>query len=114
MKIKEKNDSNTKGLFSDKKYQVNENIHKLKGIIYQIPSRTTIEIDTDKHIDDEYGIYMNHSFSPNCVIKDGSIIAVCDINENEELTFNYNENETKIACPFLDHTTNQKVSGKIY
>ena len=114
MKIKEKNELNKNGLFSDEKYQVNDKIYKLRGIIYKKPSRTTIEIDINTHIDDEYGIYMNHSFSPNCIIKDGSIIALCDINDNEELTFNYNENETKMACPFIDNTTNQKVSGKIY
>ena len=101
-----------KGLFSDKKYKKNNIIHKLTGSVYDKPSRTTIEIGTNAHIDDEYGIYMNHSFSPNCIIKEGCIVALCDIDENNELTFNYNENETLMACPFIDKLTKKSVAGK--
>tara|TARA_B110000858_G_C17585412_1_gene373165 strand:+ start:370 stop:702 length:333 start_codon:yes stop_codon:yes gene_type:complete len=103
---------NNKGLFSDKKYKKNNIIHKLTGSVYDKPSRTTIEIGTNAHIDDEYGIYMNHSFSPNCIIKEGCIVALCDIDENNELTFNYNENETLMACPFIDKLTRVCVAGK--
>jgi hypothetical protein len=109
MKIKTQNDN--KALFSDKKYKINGKIHKLDGIIYEQPSRTTIEIAKNSHIDDPYGIYMNHSFFPNCIIKNGFIVSICDINEDEELTFNYNENETTMACPFIDNVTKRHVSG---
>lgn len=111
MKILEKNGN--KGLFSSENYNINDKIYKLKGVIYKEPSRTTIEIGKNKHIDDEYGIFMNHSFSPNCIIKDGYIVALIDININDELTFNYNDNETSMACPFMDNDTNQYVYGKL-
>jgi len=101
-----------KGLFSDKKHKKGNIIHKLMGPIYEKPSQTTIEIGTNAHVDDEYGVYMNHSFSPNCIIKEGCIVALCDIDENNELTFNYNVNETLMACPFVDNVTNDNVSGK--
>jgi|TARA_B110000467_G_C17824609_1_gene216782 hypothetical protein len=110
MKIKTQNEN--KGLFSDKKYKINEKIHKLAGVIYDQPSRTTIEIAKNSHIDDPYGIYMNHSFLPNCAIKDGYILSICNIDEDDELTFNYNENETVMACPFIDNATKQHVNGK--
>jgi SET domain-containing protein len=110
MKILEKTE-NFKGLFADKNYQKNDVIHKLEGQVYEKPSRTTIEIDINKHIDDEYGIYMNHSFNPNCIIKDGRIVAIKCININEELTFDYNQNETSMMCPFIDQETQNKVNG---
>lgn len=110
MKIIEK--SNFKGLFSEKQYQKDAIIHKLQGKTYNKPSRTTIEIGKNIHIDDNYGIYMNHSFSPNCIIKNGCIVAIKNIKINEELTFNYNENETSMAFPFVDNITKKKVSGK--
>ena len=111
MEIIEKN-GNSKGLFSTEKYNKKDKIYRLQGIIYERPSRTTIEIGKNAHIDDEYGIYMNHSFAPTCIIKDGCIFALCDINVNDELTFNYNENETSMSCPFVDNETKQNVSGK--
>ena len=37
-------------------YKENEKLHKLSGIVYDKPSRTTIEISENKHIDDDYGI----------------------------------------------------------
>jgi SET domain-containing protein len=52
---------------------------------------------------------MNHSFEPNCLILGQEIIALNDIDTGEELTFNYNETETKIAYPFIDIDTGIKV-----
>ena len=112
MRIIEKNDK-TKGLFSSEKYVINDKIYKLQGVTYDKPSRTTIEIGKDVHIDDEYGIFMNHSFTPSCMIKDGYIVALCNINENDELTFNYNSSETSMACPFVDSETNEQVYGQM-
>jgi len=105
-------DNNNKGLFASQNYKKNEKLHKLYGIIYDKPSRTTIEISENKHIDDDFGIYMNHSFSPNCKIENSYIVALHDINEKDELTFNYNENETYMACPFIDFETKKQVKGK--
>ena len=100
------------GLYSTQKYKSGTSIHILKGTILQKPTRTSIEIDTDKHIEDEIGKYMNHSFSPNCKIENGEIITIDDIEVNDELTFNYNETESKLAYPFQDTHTGIMVSGK--
>ena len=105
MKIIKKN-NDFYGLFSDTSYSKNDIIHELCGSIYDNPSRTTIEIGINKHIDDEFGIYINHSFAPNCIIKDECIIACKDILEEEELTFDYNASETSMSYPFIDNETN--------
>ena len=111
MKIIKKSD-NFYGLFSDTSYNKDNIIHELSGSIYNKPSRTTIEIGKNKHIDDHFGIYMNHSFNPNCIIKDECIIAYNDISVGEELTFDYNASETHMACPFIDNETKKEVKGK--
>ena len=111
MKIKTNKQFNS--LYSTKSYLKGDIIHVLEGNIVSKPTRTSIEIGKNKHIEDNYGKYMNHSFTPNCKIENCKIIALCDIHTDEELTFNYNENETNMAYPFTDFTTNQTVYGKI-
>ena len=105
------NNNNFKSLYSTKAYKKNQIIIKLSGTILDKPTRTSIEIGKDKHIEDELGQYMNHSFQPTCKIENGCVIALHDIEKGTELNFNYNESETKMACPFVDKTTNKMVSG---
>jgi hypothetical protein len=109
MEIKSNNDFN--GLYATKKYIQYINIYKLVGEVVNKPTRTSIEIDDNQHIEDKYGIYMNHSFNPNCKIQDGHIFSIKNINIGDELTFNYNDNETDMAYPFIDNITQQKVTG---
>ena len=107
-----KKENNFKSLYSTKQYEKNELIWKLIGEIKKNPTRTSIEISKECHIEDEWGQYMNHSFTPNCKIENGYIVSLKEIDKNEELTFNYNENETKMAHPFYDSKTNKDVKGK--
>ena len=100
------------GLFSTENYNSGDLIRRLEGPIVNKPTRTSIEISEGSHIEDKYGIYMNHSFNPSCKIHHGFIVAIKDIKEGDELTFNYNENETEMTCPFTDRDTGQKVQGK--
>ena len=109
MIIKENNGFS--GLFSTEDFDKNIIIHKLEGPIYKNPTRTTIEISINKHIDDKFGIYMNHSFEPTCIIKNGCIVSLKSIKNGDELTFDYNENESKMSCPFTDNKTNRRVFG---
>ena len=112
MEIKSNNSFN--GLYGTKQYMKNTKIYKLVGEIVNKPTRTSIEIGENQHIEDKYGIYMNHSFDPNCKIQNGHIFSIKNINIRDELTFNYNDSETNMACPFVDNITQQKVSGVIY
>jgi len=105
------NNNNFKSLYSTIAYKKNQVILKLSGKILDKPTRTSIEIGKDKHIEDELGQYMNHSFQPTCKIENDCVIALHDIEKGTELNFNYNENETNMACPFVDKTTDKIVSG---
>ena len=100
------------GLFSTENYNSGDLIRRLEGPIVNKPTRTSIEISEGSHIEDKYGIYMNHSFNPSCKIHHGYIVAIKDIKDGDELTFNYNENETEMACPFTDRDSGKKVQGK--
>lgn len=85
------------GIFSKK--------HSLQAVIIATShltccNRETIHIGNDKHIYDDYGIFIDHSFEPNIKIHHDEIFALHDINIDDELTFNYNENECTIANPF--------------
>ncbi len=92
--------TNEKGLFSTKEYKKGEIIHILSGDIYDNPKRETIHIGNNKHIYDKYGIFINHSFNPNIYVNGCELIALCDIKNNDELLFNYNDTEINMANPF--------------
>ena len=76
-------------------------VFKLRGPIYDIPTRESIHIGNNKHIKDVAGQYINHSFYPNCKIVGKCVIATKQIAPGDELTFNYNESEINMACPFI-------------
>ena len=100
MEIKNIRNTNENGLFATKKYTKGEKVHTLIGEIYDKPTRETIRIGYGRHIYDNYGIFINHSFNPNIEIYENEIIALHDINIDDELVFNYNENEGTMANPF--------------
>ena len=101
-----------KGLKVKKYFFIDEIVYVLSGPILKIPTRTSIEIGFNQHIEDINGQYINHSFDPNIKIDGKNVIAIKNISKNDEITFNYNENETKMACPFKDNSTGYIVSGK--
>ena len=113
MEIRKCLNNNGVGVFASISYTANTIVHGLCGQVYTQPTQTTIEIGPGRHIEDTTcGIYMNHSFGPTCKIKNSYIVALVDIQAGDELTFNYNENETTMSVPFLDETTHMLVSGK--
>ena len=101
---------NGNGLYATKSYKKDEVIFVLTGIEYDKPKRETIRINNNIHIYDEFGIYMNHSFDPTAYINQYNVVALVDINIDDEITFNYNENEIDMAAPF--YVNNVLVSGK--
>ena len=100
MKIKFCERVNGKALFSDKDYKKDDIIFTLKGEIKSKPNKYTIEIGENLHILDDFGIYMNHSCNPTTKINGKKVIAVIDIKKDDELNFNYNDSESKMASPF--------------
>ena len=86
-------------------------IFKLEGKVLEVPTQTSIEIGPRQHIEDFHGSFINHSFQPTTEISDGWVVAVKDIYLGEELTFDYNLNETCVQFPFIDTKTQRIVEG---
>lgn len=100
MEIRDSNIVNGKGLFTTKSVEKGGVVFVLTGKIHSEPLRETIYIGNNEHIYDEYGIFINHSFSPNIVIENKNVVALFDIKADEEVAFNYNDSEPKMAAPF--------------
>lgn len=111
MEIKQSSIVDGKGLFVTTAHQKGDIIYVLVGSIDNKPTRESIYIGNGEHIYDEYGIFMNHSFSPNTKIIGRNIVALENINPGDEITFDYNSNEINMAAPF--ELNGIKVSGKI-
>lgn len=103
--------ANICGLYATNDYAKGDLLFVLEGECMDEPDRYSIQIDEDTHILDEMGKFMNHSFEPNCSIKEYEVIALKDIKEGDELTFDYNTTERKMAFPFQDIETNREVKG---
>ncbi len=82
----------------------------LNGPIVDRPTRTSIELGEGMHVEDELGRFVNHSSDPTCVVdrKDSLLRAARSLRVGDEITFDYNENETHVVCPFVDLDTNVK------
>ena len=100
MQVKDSTLINGKGLFTTKAVKQDEVIFTLQGEILHHPTRESIHIGNGEHIDDEFGRFINHLFKPNTRIEGANVVAIRDIQANEELTFNYNDNEINMASPF--------------
>ena len=99
-----------KGLFTTKYHEKGTIVHVLSGRIFDKPTRESIHIGKNKHIHDEYGIFINHSFKPNIRVDDYNLVALRNIDAGEELVFNYNDTEINMSNPF--YINDQLVSGK--
>ncbi len=108
----QENSSGFRSVCAARSFPAGATVLQLSGDISSVPTRTSIEIGPDRHIEDPVGRFINHSFEPSCVIRDGAVVALHDIAAGDEVTFNYNDNETSMACPFIDSNTNFPVHGK--
>jgi hypothetical protein len=91
------------GLFATKTYNIGDVVLILTGELISNPTKTSIHIGNNMHVINEYGRYINHSFEPNCKIELNKVVAINNISKNDEITFNYNESEIKMAEPFFDN-----------
>ncbi len=90
------------GIYAEQCYKSGEIIRLLSGRMSNIPTQKSIHIGDNMHIEDEIGQYINHSFDPNMRVEGNKLIAIKDINIYDEITFNYNDTEIEMACPFED------------
>ena len=82
------------------------------GLLVRDPSRTSIQIHDGFHIEHEVAACINHACDPSCKIGSLSVIALRDLKENEEVTFNYNENEDVLTNPFECKCCGKKILGR--
>ncbi len=90
------------GVYADKSYKLGDTVLTMYGNFMNTPTRKSIHIGDNMHLVDEFGQYINHSFDPNVRIEGNKLIAIKDINMYDEITFNYNDSELEMACPFED------------
>jgi hypothetical protein len=88
------------GVFSSKIYEEGDVVRTMSGKLTNYPTKSSIHIGNNMHLKDEYGKYINHSFEPNVRVELNKLIAIKRINIYDEITFNYNETETKMNSPF--------------
>ena len=109
-----------KGLFATENIKKGAVIFALEGTRVPEPTRTSIQLEKDYHIEDFKGGYMNHHCDPTAeiVVKYnqleayGLVMAKKDINSANEVTFDYETTEDSLAMPFRCKCCGKLVSGK--
>jgi hypothetical protein len=76
------------------------------------PTRTSIEIYSNLHVEDYFGRYINHDCNPTCEIQGYKVVAIKNMSVGDEVTFNYMKNETAIASPFVCRCCGILIGGK--
>lgn len=91
------------GVFATKNFKKGQVLFKMRGKVYPTPSRTSVQISKNRHIEDIIAGHMNHHCHPNAKVykRTQSFMATRNIQVGEEITFNYNKNEDCLAEPFI-------------
>lgn len=105
--------SSMQGVFTFEDIPKGEVIHKLKGKIAIHPTRTSVQLAKNKHIEDTLTAFMNHSCTPNAEVYHGALISLKEIKAGEEITFNYNANEDTVSCPFICNCCGKEILGRL-
>lgn len=104
-----------KGLFSTKKYSKGDVFYTIKGIEINYPTRTSIQVGEDKHIEVDFPVmYINHGCNDNIELNGMQLIVIKDISEGEEILFDYNKNEYDMSDPFNCRECGQLIKGLKY
>ena len=113
MEIKEIN--GMKGLFASQVFEIGEVVCKIEGEKVSEPSRTSVQVGNNKHIDVKEPImYINHRCNGNIGLKNDTFVAISKIVAGDEITFNYNESEEVLAEPFRCRDCGELLKGKCF
>lgn len=109
-----KNGIQGRGVFATRKIHKNTVIFKMHGEFVQTPTQTSVQIGDSLHIEDALAGLVNHSCEPTAKVDRQlhAFLSVRDIEPNEEITFNYNINEEKMASPFTCECCGKEICGK--
>ena len=110
-----------KGLYSIKKYSSGDIVLNLEGNYFPFPTRTSIQVGEDKHIESWKGGHVNHHCLPNTKVISVRVfelkhylVAIKDIKIGEEITFDYEITESLMSNPFKCRCHGKWIRGKDY
>ncbi|MBX3175455.1 MAG: SET domain-containing protein-lysine N-methyltransferase [Gemmatimonadaceae bacterium] len=87
-------------------------ILRIEGRLTDLPTRHSVQVGASQHIDpfdlfDDAAqvewrswMYLNHHCEPNAELRERVLVALRDIAEGEDVTFDYNTTEWELAEPF--------------
>lgn len=102
------------GVFALRAFKPGDTLFKMTGELRRSPTRTSVQIGDNLHIEDAMAGFINHSCVPNAKIdkQTHSFVATKEIAQDEEIVFDYNYNEDVLASPFVCGCCNRKITGK--
>ncbi len=111
MEVREINEM--KGLFSNQEYQAGELICEVIGDEIDAPTRTSLQLGNNKHIDVKAPVmYINHNCNANIILKNDTFVAKTLILKGDEITFDYNDSEEVLSDPFLCRDCGEMMKGR--
>ena len=81
------------------------------AVMVSRPSRTSIRVGPGRHAEHPVGSCVNHSCTPTCEVLGPFLVALQDLPEGSEVTFDYSKNEDVLASPFTCHKCGMEVKG---
>lgn len=112
-------------LVAGRAFSMGESILTVDGVIQSVPSRYSIQIGIDQHVEQPASTtreeererypwrYLNHSCAPNASLHGRDLRALRPIAEDEEITFDYLTTEFDMATPFRCGCSAQQCQGEI-
>ena len=113
------------GVIALRPIAVGEVLFRVEGVITDRPSRYSVQIDDERHIDLEPGMpldeiqarypwrFVDHSCDPNATLDGLEFRALRPIAAGESVTYNYNTTEFDMAAPFSCQCGVETCSGRI-
>lgn len=110
--VEVKNKGSMLGLFASTDILSGEVIFKLEGEIIDKPTRTSLQIGVNEHIEDKRIAFTNHCCTPTAFAYDGYLISKRDIKAGEEITIDYNLTEEIVTHSFICNCCGRIITGK--
>ncbi len=113
---------NGRGLYAKRNFSAGTIVLILKGNYLPYPTKTSIQIE-DKHLESWEGGHVNHACDPNTIVvtkrkilqlqrvETHCLEAVKDIKIGEEITFDYETTERRMAEPFMCNCHGRLIDG---
>ena len=89
----------------------NQVVRALQGKILARPTRTSICIGQDKHVEDRFGSVVNHSCVPSARMVAESVVTNRTLFPGDEVTIDYRRTEREMAAPFECQTCGGVIRG---